>query len=326
MDDPDAPLLVPDMALASAAFQAAAHDFTAQCAAAASTVDAWHHALAAMDTAWRITAVAWAAIDGQPVPDAFRPALTALAGQHEQWAATLRQILTTPPRRSRRAARTPPNPAALALTRRHADGYQERVGQPLTVAWARDVQIYKDLLRLYDAALLERCQDRFFSLPADHWAAQHGWTVPAFKSVLPTLLADLQSWDRLNADQTAAAQALMGEGVGEATALAVAAAEDAAVIHRYVAAHRQRRAAGACVSSSGLVRAIRERQPIAPADLPLPLHPALRNTANDDDSPDDHDIMGDLRQVLAPKVSHAAPPGQGGAPRARRSIHIGQDG
>ncbi|MCY0865889.1 MAG: ParB N-terminal domain-containing protein, partial [Sulfobacillus sp.] len=143
---------------------------------------AWLTVIQTVEEAFRTAETAWAAVEAQPFPlsSSLQNRLQAVGALFDLWRTRLRLWLgqtaaesePAPPaaKRSRRRPSKPETPSAddpaLALVKRHAAQYHARIGQPLAVSWARDVKIYKDLLKLYDVALLEQCQDRYFALPA----------------------------------------------------------------------------------------------------------------------------------------------------------------
>jgi len=174
------------------------------------------------------------------------------------------------------AAKLPePNPVATEASRllhRHAECYTARFGQPFPVVWARDMQVYKRLVRVYepDVSFLESLQDRFLNQSLDSFAGKRGFSVVQFAAECAGLAAQVGAQAQWSVEQNEAFQALRQLGMPEEKATALISECPLAVIRAQVDACTQRLQHGQPVSLRRLERVIRDpRLEAPPVEYPV---------------------------------------------------------
>jgi len=209
---------------------------------------------------------------------------------------------------------TPPEPEnatateAKRLVARHIEQYTARFGQPFPVAWARDTQVYKRLVRVYgsDSAFLETLQDRFFKQSLDSFAGKRGFSVLQFAAECAGLAAQAGAQALWSVEQTEAFHALRQVGMSESTATALISECSLAVIHAQIAAYERRIEHGQAVSLSRLERAIREnwQEKAEPVDYPaFPAKPTRPDGAESpSDEPNSTPALAEFLSAIAMKV------------------------
>lgn len=204
-----------------------------------------------------------------------------------------------------------PDPAAAEATRllhRHAERYTARFGQPFPVAWARDTQVYKRLVRVYgsDSAFLESLQDRFLKQSLDSFAGKRGFSVLQFAAECAGLAAQAGAQALWSVEQTEAFHALWQVGMSESTATALISECSLAVIHAQIAAYERRMDHGQAVSLSRLERAIRENWQEKAEPVDYPAFPAKLTRPDGAESPSDEPnptpALAEFLSAIAMKV------------------------
>lgn len=231
--------------------------------------------------------IARAAGDGSSLPDvspvthlSSSPVSDASAVEPESSASKRRR--TSPPS-------SEPSEASRLL-HQHANRYTDRFEQPFPVAWARDTQIYKRLLRVYGVEMVDVLQTQYLSQSLDSFAAKRGFSVPQFASDIAGLAAQLAVRQQLTADQMVLVAALQDVGIAEAGAVTLVVDHPLEVIRDQLRVHHWRQQNGQFVSPSRLERAIRERWAVPdaarPVDYPeFPVAPMDESTLPDATSP-----------------------------------------
>ena len=163
--------------------------------------------------------------------------------------------------------KAPPNPDVRTLLLRHAQCYQDKVGAPYPIAWGKDGAIVKRLLQTYSADELVLLQDTFFGQPADSQAAFRGYTVQRLEYEAPALMPRIKLRENMTDEQREAVAALCGEGVSEATALALLAEHPVSDNKRQLRAHEDRKDR-LRNPAAALVKAVRENWEIPEEDEP----------------------------------------------------------
>ena len=190
---------------------------------------------------------------------------------------------------------------ASRLVHQHADSYTARFGQPFPVAWARDTQIYKRLVRLYGVETVDALQAQYLTQPLDSFAGKRGFSVPQFAAEIAGFAAQASIRERLTDEQAVAMADLTAAGLPDDTALALAAEQPVDVIREQLQVHRWRQQQGQPVSARRLERAIKERWAIPDLARPVeyPTFP-IRDPGGAQAAVDDPAVQA----VLGPLMEH----------------------
>ena len=78
---------------------------------------------------------------------------------------------------SKTGSKDPAGQAASRLVHQHAARYTERFDQPFPVAWARDTQIYKRLVKVYGESDVEEWQAQYLAQALDSWSGRCGFCI-----------------------------------------------------------------------------------------------------------------------------------------------------
>jgi len=176
-----------------------------------------------------------------------------------------------------------PNPDVRPMLQRHAQCYQDKVGAPYPISWAKEGAIVKRLLATYSRDELVLLQDTFFAQKADSQSALRGYTVQWLEHEAPALMARIQLQNGLTAEQREVIAALVAEGVTEPTATALASEYRVEDIRRQLHAHAVRKDRLRSPAAA-LVKAIREGWQVPEESEPDYYRP-LRLAAASDGTP-----------------------------------------
>ena len=176
-----------------------------------------------------------------------------------------------------------PNPDVRPMLQRHAQCYQDKVGAPYPISWAKEGAIVKRLLATYSRDELVLLQDTFFAQKADSQTALRGYTVQWLEHEAPALMARIQLQNGLTAEQREVIAALVAEGVTEPTATALASEYRVEDIRRQLHAHAARKDRLRSPAAA-LVKAIREGWQVPEESEPDYYRP-LRLAAASDGTP-----------------------------------------
>ena len=175
------------------------------------------------------------------------------------------------------------NPDVRPMLQRHAQCYQDKVGAPYPISWAKEGAIVKRLLATYSRDEIVLLQDTFFAQKADSQAALRGYTVQWLEHEAPALMARIRLQNSLTAEQREAIAALVAEGVTEPTATALASEYRVEDIRRQLHAHVVRKDRLRSPAAA-LVKAIREGWQVPEESEPDYYRP-LRLAAASDGTP-----------------------------------------
>lgn len=150
------------------------------------------------------------------------------------------------------------NPDIKPLLERHQQLYTGKIGAPLLLSWGRDGATMKRLLGVYSRAEVERLQDAYFAQPTDSFAGRQGYSMAEFAREVPALMTQIKANEELTESQRGLVEAIKGQGVREATALALVREFPEDEIQRQLQAHEGRRDS-LRNPAAALVRAIREQ-------------------------------------------------------------------
>jgi len=176
-----------------------------------------------------------------------------------------------------------PNPDVRPMLKRHAQCYQDKVGAPYPISWAKEGAIVKRLLATYSRDEIVLLQDTFFAQKADSQAALRGYTVQWLEHEAPALMARIRLQNGLTAEQREVIAALVAEGVTEPTATALASEYRVEDIRRQLHAHAVRKDRLRSPAAA-LVKAIREGWQVPEESEPDYYRP-LRLAAASDGTP-----------------------------------------
>ena len=174
-----------------------------------------------------------------------------------------------PSTKTRKRAASETSSEASRLLHQHADRYTQRFNQPFPVAWARDTQIYKRLVKVYGVETLEALQSQYLDQPLDSFAAKRGFSVTQFSAEIAGLAAQQAVRDQLTTEQSAVVEELTGIGMGEVAAVALVTDYSLEVIRDQLLVHYWRKNQGQSVGPGRLERAVREGWAVPAAARPV---------------------------------------------------------
>ena len=196
--------------------------------------------------------------------------------------------------------KAPPNPDVRPMLLRHAQCYQDKVGAPYPISWAKDGAIIKRLLATYSRDDLVLVQDTYFAQKADSQAAFRGYTVQWLEHEAPALMARIKLQNGLTDEQREVIAVLVAEGVAEATATALAGECSVEDIQRQLRAHAERKDR-LRNPAAALVKAIREGWQVREDPEPLYYRPMKSGAPKDggEVGPPPEDVRLQLERTIA---------------------------
>lgn len=182
------------------------------------------------------------------------------------------------------------NPDIKPLLERHQQLYTGKIGAPLLLSWGRDGATMKRLLGVYSRAEVERLQDAYFAQPTDSFAGRQGYSVAEFAREVPALMTQIKANEELTESQRGLVEAIKGQGVREATALALVREFPEDEIQRQLRGHEGRRDS-LRNPAAALVRAIREQWAVPEETEPDYFQPLTSVPAAPEGPPPEIDSM-----------------------------------